>query len=103
MECADWIRTKVDIRSVKQTNMLHGKMYHVRSDRSDEAIAGSSNFTVRGLGLGANSNIELNLEVNDRRDRIDMKQWFDELWQDTSLLEDVKDQRFALKAAGITL
>src|SRR5262245_49393788 len=27
--CADWIRQKVEIRSVKQTNLLHGKMYHI--------------------------------------------------------------------------
>ena len=26
-ECAEWIRHKVDIKSVKQTNFLHGKMY----------------------------------------------------------------------------
>ena len=68
-ECADWIRSKVDIRSLKQSNLLHGKMYHVRCNGRDDAIMGSSNFTLNGLGLGANSNIELNLEVNDRRDR----------------------------------
>ena len=68
-ECADWIRSKVNIRSVKQSNLFHGKMYHVRSHGRDDAIMGSSNFTLNGLGLGANSNIELNLEVNDRRDR----------------------------------
>lgn len=55
-ECADWIRSKVDIRSLKQSNLLHGKMYHVRCDGVDDAIVGSSNFTVKGLGLGANSN-----------------------------------------------
>jgi len=44
-------------------------MYHVRCNGRDDAIMGSSNFTLNGLGLGANSNIELNLEVNDRRDR----------------------------------
>jgi SNF2 family DNA or RNA helicase len=90
-ECADWIRSKVDIRSVKQTNLLHGKMYHIRCDGVDDAIVGSSNFTVKGLGLGANSNIELNLEVNDRRDRADLKNWFEELWNDSELVGDVKE------------
>jgi hypothetical protein len=28
-ECAAWIREKVAIRSVRQANLLHGKMYHV--------------------------------------------------------------------------
>src|SRR5438094_4859921 len=27
-ECADWIRGKVAIKSVKQTTLFHGKMYH---------------------------------------------------------------------------
>ncbi len=58
-----------------------------------EAIIGSSNFTVRGLGLGnSGNNIELNLEVDSNRDRKDLKNWFDEVWNDTDLVEDVKDE-----------
>ncbi len=91
-ECADWIRSKVSIRSVKKSNLLHGKMYHVRSNGRDDAIMGSSNFTLNGLGLGANSNIELNLEVNDRRDRTDLKNWFEELWHDRELVGDEKEE-----------
>ena len=90
-ECAEWIRQKVNIRSIRQAQLLHGKMYHIANAGVEEAILGSSNFTVRGLGLGAGSNnIELNLEVNDNRDRRDLKVWFDELWNDTALVEDVK-------------
>ena len=92
-ECADWIQAKVQIRSVKQTNLLHGKMYHIATNGVEDAIMGSSNFTVRGLGLGeSGNNIELNLEVDSNRDRRDLKAWFDELWQDESLVEDVRDQ-----------
>jgi len=90
-ECADWIRQKVDIRSVKQTNFLHGKMYHIAHNGIEDAILGSSNFTVRGLGLGStNNNIELNLEVDSNRDRRDLKAWFDEIWHDQELVQDVK-------------
>jgi phosphatidylserine/phosphatidylglycerophosphate/cardiolipin synthase-like enzyme len=91
-ECAEWIRSKVNIRSVKRSNFLHGKMYHTSVDGVEDAIVGSSNFTVRGLGLGKASNIELNLEVNDRRDREDLKRWFDDLWNDKELVEDVRDE-----------
>jgi hypothetical protein len=90
-ECAEWFRQKVDIRSVRHVQLLHGKMYHIANAAVEEAILGSSNFTVRGLGLGANSNnIELNLEVDSTRDRRDLKAWFDELWNDSELVEDVK-------------
>lgn len=91
--CADWIRAKAQIRSVKQTNLLHGKMYHIAHNGVEDAILGSSNFTVRGLGLGeSGNNIELNLEVDSNRDRRDLKAWFDELWGDESIVEDVKDE-----------
>ena len=93
-ECAEWIREKVDIRSVRHAQLLHGKMYHIANAGVEEAILGSSNFTVRGLGLGAgNNNIELNLEVDSNRDRRDLKAWFDELWNDhRRLVEDVKQE-----------
>jgi hypothetical protein len=90
-ECADWITDKVAIRSIKQANLLHGKLYHLDNDGRRTALVGSSNFTVSGLGYGANPNIELNLEVADDRDRDDLKQWFNEIWDNEELVEDVKD------------
>src|SRR5580700_2474219 len=90
-ECAEWIQSKVDIKTIKQSNLLHGKMYRVANAGVEDAILGSSNFTVRGLGLGnGDSNIELNLEVDSNRDRRDLKIWFNELWNDPALVEDVK-------------
>jgi len=92
-ECSDWLKDKVDVRSIKKPGFLHGKMYHTDSDGVSEAIIGSSNFTVNGLGLAASgNNVELNLEVNDRRDHIDLKNWFDEVWDDDALVEDVKPE-----------
>jgi hypothetical protein len=92
-ECAEWIAAKVQIRSVKQANLLHGKMYHIAHNGTEDAILGSSNFTVSGLGLSeANNNIELNLEVDSNRDRRDLKAWFDEIWNNANLVEDVKDE-----------
>lgn len=90
-ECADWIERKVNIKSIKQSNLLHGKMYHLATSGVEDAILGSSNFTVRGLGLGsAGNNIELNLIVDGNRDRHELKQWFDELWGNDELVKDVK-------------
>ncbi len=95
-ECADWLREKADIRSITKPGFLHGKMYYINNGGVSEAIIGSSNFTVRGLGLSANTNnIELNLEVNDNRDRDDLENWFDEVWNDESLVNDVKPEVLA--------
>lgn len=90
--CAAWIRDKVEVRSVTQSGFLHGKMSHVRRGEMTAAIVGSSNFTTRGLGLASNNNnVELNLVVSDDRDRDDLQRWFEELWNDTSRVEDVKE------------
>ena len=89
--CAEWIEDKVEIRSTRQSNLLHGKMYHIANNGVEKAIMGSSNFTVRGLGLSPpHDNIELNIEVDDPQDRGDLKAWFDEIWNDTNHVEDVK-------------
>jgi hypothetical protein len=94
--CADWMRDKVEVRSVTTTGFLHGKMSHIRRGEVSAAIIGSSNFTTRGLGLAAgNSNVELNLVVADDRDRADLHRWFEELWNDTSRVEDVKQRVLA--------
>lgn len=94
-DCAKWICDRVAIRSMKRANLLHGKLYHISAPGGvNDAIVGSSNFTVHGLGLAtdSNNNIELNLEVDSRRDREDLKQWFDELWDNDDLVEDVTDE-----------
>mgnify|MGYP003381877501 CR=1 FL=1 len=84
--CAAWINEKVEIRSVRESNLLHGKLYHIDSGKREHALMGSSNFTLRGLGLSNVPNIELNMVVDSDRDRADLKAWFDEIWADTSLV-----------------
>lgn len=90
--CAAWIRDRVEVRSVKRAGLLHGKLIHVDDGRRSHALLGSSNFTVNGLGLGTSPNIELNLVVDSDRDREDLLAWFNELWRDDSLTDDVKDE-----------
>jgi len=91
LECSEWIKNKVEIKSIRKSNLLHGKMYHIANGGVEDAIMGSSNFTVSGLGEAENtSNIELNLIVDSNRDRKDLKSWFDALWNDEGLVEDVK-------------
>ena len=88
--CADWIRRKAEIRSVRE-DLLHGKMYHVMGRRA-RAMIGSSNLTLPGLGLAERKNVELNLVVDGDRDRDDLLAWFEEWWRDEKRTEDVKDR-----------
>ncbi len=90
--CEDWIRKKVEIKSARRSNFLHGKMYHIDNHGQVDALIGSSNFTARGLGASQRANnIELNLEVSDPTDCMDLKTWFDDLWESDEV-ENVKKQ-----------
>ncbi|MCY7374421.1 MAG: phospholipase D-like domain-containing protein [Pyrinomonadaceae bacterium] len=93
-ECAEWIRAKAEIKSMVKPNFLHGKLYLIENSNGvKEGIAGSSNFTVNGLGLGGRPNMELNLIINHRIELKHLEEWFDELWNDeTGLVEDVKER-----------
>ncbi len=88
--CAEWIRRSVEVRSIRAVGLLHGKMFHVHDGAREHALVGSSNFTVKGLGLAQNPNVELNLVVDSDRDRHDLLAWFDEIWFDKKLTTDVK-------------
>lgn len=91
-ECADWIEKRAEIRTVNQAGLLHGKLYHIQSGAVDHAMLGSSNFTVPGLGLReSRNNVELNIVVEDNRDRKDLLAWFNEWWSKDDLTRDIKD------------
>ena len=94
--CAAWIERRVEIRTIRQANFLHGKLYHVaHADGGSAALVGSSNFTRRGLGWGAKPNVELNLEVRSAEDREPLIRWFDELWANDGLTRDAKPEVLA--------
>ena len=90
--CYDWLKEKAEIRSMVKPNFLHGKLYHLKQPSGmTQALAGSSNFTSRGLGFGNAPNIELNLVVDSNREREELLDWFEGLWNDdTGLVQDVK-------------
>lgn len=92
-ECHDWLLDKCDIRSMVKPNFLHGKAYYIQqANGTEEAIIGSSNFTVNGLGFGKTPNIELNITLNDKRDTKDLTNWFNEIWTNDTLTVDVKTE-----------
>ena len=89
--CAEWVgRDNVCIRSIARANFLHGKLY--LTSPPPRSIVGSSNFTQRGLGASSQSNIEINFASGDLEIFAELREWFDCIWADESLTEDVKQQ-----------
>jgi superfamily II DNA or RNA helicase len=93
LECAEWIRQKVEIRSLVKPDFLHGKAYIMQNpNENDSAIVGSSNFTVSGLGLKGHSNMELNIVTDESENIKELLSWFNEIWDHPDMVEDVKAQ-----------
>ena len=91
--CAEWVRRdSVAIRSVSRTNFLHGKMYLTSSPGGATGVVGSSNFTRRGLGGSGRPNLEINLATDDKATLAELQDWFNRLWSNGQLTEDVKQR-----------
>ena len=89
--CSNWIKNKnVQIKSIRERGFLHGKLYLTNSNGQTDAVVGSSNFTARGLGRDSATNIEINLAVKQGDSLEELVEWFDEVWNDGKLTEDVK-------------
>lgn len=101
-KCEKWVKSeKVQIRSIKKSNFLHGKMYLTEAKRNEIAVVGSSNFTKNGMGGGIKSNLEINLATSDTGTHTELKEWFNGLWENEDLIIDVKEKVLdALKRLG---
>ena len=92
-QCAQWVsKNNVAVRSVSRANFLHGKMYLTESPLSSTSVVGSSNFTKRGLGGSDQPNLEINLATDDADTLDELNEWFNQLWNDQGLTEDVKQR-----------
>ncbi len=99
-ECAEWMQEKVEVRSVRDGRLAHGKLYHLSPTAKDDkhalfqmreaALMGSSNFTKRGIGGTASPNIELNMVITSDDDREALRDWFDAVWKDNDFTMDVR-------------
>ena len=100
-DCQDWLKkNSVEVRSIRRSNFLHGKMYisETADGNEDSAVVGSSNFTGSGLGSAANPNLEINVASTDKSEINQLKDWFDDLWDDDAQTKDVKKE--VLEALG---
>ena len=92
-KCAQWVnKDSVAVRSISRANFLHGKMYLTESPAGTTGVVGSSNFTKRGLGGSDRPNLEINLATDDVDTLTELQDWFDRLWSDERLTEDVKQR-----------
>ncbi len=90
-ECADWIRSKVEFRSLKKSDLSRARAIHVSNKDNDFIVQGTLDFTSSGLGFSNSNKLEMNVYSDDKDATKEMLSWFDEIWNNQSMVEDVKD------------
>ncbi len=90
-ECSDWIRKKVEIKSLKVTNTAQPRIIHVTNGGEDDlSIHGTVDFTTDGLGLTSSDRIDSNVCMYGAATQ-GLLDLFDRIWNDTSAVTDVKN------------
>ncbi|WP_066174441.1 helicase-related protein [Bacillus marinisedimentorum] len=91
-ECAAWIRSKVEMKSLTSP-LTPTRMFHVENkDGSSVAIQGSSDFTSSGLGYTYSPALAMNTLIDDQQFTKKYIEWFNDIWDNEAIIEEVKDE-----------
>ena len=93
-ECAEWVRSKADVKSLKHANPAQMRMIHVDNADADESVCinGTVDFTTDGLGITASDRIDANTCLYGQESTGVYLQLFDSLWNRKTEVEDVKER-----------
>lgn len=98
-ECADWISSKVKMKSLTSP-LTQNRLVHIENkDGSSVAIQGSSDFTSSGLGYTYSPNLHMNTLMDEPLLTKQYIQWFNDIWQNEPILEEVKENVLERMAA----
>jgi SNF2 family DNA or RNA helicase len=92
MECAKWIKEKVQIKEVNITNSIPFSLYHINKQNKSIAIQGSSNFSSVGLGYVNSNTFAMNTLIKDSEATKDFLSTFDEIWNNQSMVSDIRNE-----------
>lgn len=93
-ECAEWVRNKVQVRSLKKTNTAQPRLIYVDNGDDELAINGTVDFTSDGLGFTPSDRLDMNMCTYGDETKMFISM-FNQMWNDSSLVEDVKTDMLA--------
>lgn len=91
-ECAEWLRNKAEIKSLKKENPAQPRLIHIDNSNDSVCINGSVDFTTDGLGITPSNRIDSNTCMYGNEFTYVYLQMFDELWNNSAAVEDVKER-----------
>ncbi len=91
-ECADWISSKVKMKSLTSP-LTQNRLFHIENkDGSSVAIQGSSDFTSSGLGYTYSPSLHMNSLMDEPLLTKQYIQWFNDVWKNDAIVEEVKEE-----------
>ena len=92
-ECAEWIRKKVEIKSLRHTNPAQFRLIHLENpDGETVSINGTVDFTTDGFGITPSTRNDSNTCMYGTAFTQMFLQQFNELWEDEEQVEDIKSR-----------
>jgi len=88
--CTDWIKENVTFRAVNDSELIDNNLYNIKNE-DNYAIQGSSIFSASGLGFTKNKKWDLNTEIENKDLAEEYLNWFNEIWNNQAILNDVTD------------
>ena len=91
-ECAQWLKEKVQVKALRRSNPAQPRLINIENAVERVSINGTVDFTTDGLGITPSNRIDQNTCVYGNEFTSIYLQMFDDLWNDTSAVQDVKQQ-----------
>jgi len=91
-ECAAWLTEKAEIKSLKKSNPAQPRLVYIENSDENISINGTVDFTSDGLGITPSNRLDSNMCLYGKEYTIGFLQAFNELWDDATTVEDVKQK-----------
>ena len=91
-ECAQWLEKKAEIKSLRQANPAQPRLVYIENPEDSVSINGTVDFTSDGLGITPSNRLDSNMCLYGKDYTISFLQAFNELWEDDTAVQDVKDK-----------
>lgn len=91
-ECAQWLEKKAEIKSLRQANPAQPRLVYIENPEDNVSINGTVDFTSDGLGITPSNRLDSNMCLYGKDYTISFLQAFNELWEDDTAVQDVKDK-----------
>ncbi len=92
-ECAEWLKNKAEIKSLKFPNSAQPRLIHIENPTKENvAISGTVDFTTDALGVTPSNRIDNNICMIGNAETQSFLQMFDTYWNNPEFVVDVKEQ-----------